>query len=78
MPNHWEIPHLASKVQAEPAVTLGSVTALVTALLALAASFGLHLSAEQRAAILTVAGIVGPLVSGFLTRRKVTPVQKES
>jgi hypothetical protein len=57
----------------EPAITVGSITALVVAVLALAASFGLHLSDEQRNAIVGVLAVVGPIVAGYVTRSKVTP-----
>lgn len=58
----------------EPAITVASITAGVTALLALAAAFGLQLSDEQQAAILGVVAVVAPLVVGFVARRYVTPV----
>lgn len=61
----------------EPAVTVASITAVVTALLALLTAFGLSLSQDQTAAILGVVAVLAPLVSGFITRGKVTPVDGE-
>lgn len=61
----------------EPAVTVASLTAVVTALLALLTAFGLNLSQDQTAAILGVVAVLAPLVSGFITRGKVTPVDGE-
>jgi hypothetical protein len=58
----------------EPAVAVGTITAVVTALLALLTAFGLSLSADQTAAILGVVAVLGPLVAAFVTRSKVTPV----
>jgi len=52
-------------MKTEPAV----IVALVTAVLALAVSFGLDLTEDQTAAIITVVVIV----AGLVTRSKVTP-----
>lgn len=57
----------------EPAVTVATITALVSAALTLATSFGLHLSTDQTAALLGFAGVVAPLAVGLITRSKVTP-----
>lgn len=58
----------------EPAVKIGSVTAVVSALLALLAVFGLHLSADQQTAVVGFLVACGPVVAAFITRAKVTPV----
>jgi hypothetical protein len=55
----------------EPALVVGAVTAAVTAVLALLASFGLGLTAEQAAAVTGVAAVLAPLVSGWVTRSRV-------
>lgn len=57
----------------EPALTVASVTALVSAILALAAAFGFDLSKEQTTAILGFVAVVAPLVTGFVTRQHVSP-----
>ena len=58
----------------EPAVSVATVVSAVGAAITLAAAFGLHLSADQRTAILGFVTIVAPLVAGVLIRRKVSPV----
>lgn len=55
----------------EPALAVGAVTAAVTAVLALLASFGLGLTAEQAAAVTGVAAVVAPFVSAWFTRGRV-------
>lgn len=57
----------------EPAITVASITAGFTALLALLAAFGLPLTDEQTAAILGVVAVLAPLVVGLITRSQVTP-----
>lgn len=58
----------------EPAAVVGSITAAVSAIIALFVAFGLDLTDEQVAAILAVVAVVAPIVSGLITRGKVTPV----
>jgi hypothetical protein len=60
----------------EPAITVGAITAVVSAILSLLAAFGLNLSADQTAAIVGVVAVLAPLVSGYVTRGKVTPAPK--
>lgn len=55
----------------EPALTVGTITAAVTAVLALIVAFGLNLTAGQSAAILGVVAVIAPLVSAYVTRGKV-------
>jgi hypothetical protein len=50
---------------------VGVATSAVSAALALLASFGLGLTAEQAAAVTGVVAILAPLVSGWLTRSRV-------
>ena len=57
----------------EPAVTIGSIVALVAAIITLLVAFGVDVTAEQRDAILSVVAIGGPIAAGLLIRRKVTP-----
>lgn len=61
----------------EPAVSVGSITAAVTAVLALLVAFGLGLSDDQKAAILGVTAVVAPFIVGAVVRGKVTPVRGE-
>lgn len=55
----------------EPLVTVGSLTAAATALLALLVAFGLDLSADQQSAILGVVAVVAPIVVAVVGRRRV-------
>lgn len=59
----------------EPAVTIGSVTALIAAVLVLLTEFGVDLTSKQQAAINAVVVIAAPIVAGLLIRRKVSPAQ---
>lgn len=58
----------------EPALTIGTATAVVAAVIALLVAFGLDLSTEQQTAILTAVGVIAPIVGALLTRPRVTPV----
>lgn len=57
----------------EPAITLGMISGLVAAVLALLVAFGVGLSDAQTGAILAVIAAAGPVLSGLLTRPRVTP-----
>jgi hypothetical protein len=57
----------------EPLITVGTVTAAVTALLAAAVAFGLDLTDEQTTAVLAVVAVLAPFVVAFTARGKVTP-----
>lgn len=61
----------------EPAITLGTISAAVAAILTLLVAFGLDISEDQQTAILGVVATVGPIVAGLLIRRKVTPTGDE-
>jgi general stress protein CsbA len=58
----------------EPLVTTSTVTAVVAALIALLASFGVNLTHDQTIAVLAVVSVTAPLVVALVARRKVTPV----
>lgn len=60
----------------EPAITIGTVTAAVSAALALLVTFGVPLTEGQTAAILGVIAAVGPIVAAVWTRRRVTPTSQ--
>ncbi|TCB97591.1 hypothetical protein E0H26_11785 [Micromonospora zingiberis] len=55
--------------QSEPVMSAATITAAVTAVIALLVAFGLELSEGQTAAILGVVAVVGPLVAGWWARR---------
>lgn len=60
----------------EPVLTIGSVAALVAAILALLVAFGANLTDVQTQAILAVIAAAGPVVAALLARRKVTPTRR--
>jgi predicted exporter len=60
----------------EPAVTSGTIVALVTAVIALAVAFGAPITSMQKEAIIGVVGVVAPMVAVLLTRPHVTPTSK--
>lgn len=59
----------------EPALTVGTITAAVAAVLSLLVAFGLHLSDDQQKAILAVVTIVAPLLGAVFIRGKVSPAE---
>lgn len=61
---------------AEPAITAGSITALVTAILGLLVAFGASITTEQREAILGLVAVLGPIAVALLIRPHVIPVAK--
>jgi hypothetical protein len=58
----------------QPILTAAGLQAAVGAVIALLVAFGLKLSGEQTAAVLGVFAVLGPIVTGFVTRAKVTPL----
>lgn len=58
----------------EPLVTRATIVGVVTAVLSLLVVLGVPISADLKAAILTVAAAVAPIVVALVTRHKVTPV----
>ena len=59
----------------EPALTVGAISALVSALLALAVVLGLTLPEGFEAALLAVIAAGAPIVGAIITRARVTPIQ---
>lgn len=55
----------------EPALKVGTIVAVVGAVLSLLVSFGFTLTPEQTTAILAVTTIAAPLVSAWFTRSRV-------
>ena len=62
----------------EPVVTAAGVSAVITAAIALLVAFGVHVTANQSAAIVGFVGVVAPLVLAVVARARVTPVAKHS
>lgn len=55
----------------EPLVTVGTITAAVTAVLAMLIAFGLPVSDDQQTAILGVVAVAAPLVVAAIARGRV-------
>ncbi|MGA5306526.1 hypothetical protein [Micromonospora taraxaci] len=55
----------------EPLVTIGTITAAVTAVLGLLVAFGLPISDDQQARILGVIAVAAPFIVTFWGRHKV-------
>lgn len=68
--------HRSITPASEPALTVGGITALVSAVLALAVVLGLALPAGFEAALLAVIAAGAPIVAGIVTRAKVVPSVK--
>jgi hypothetical protein len=61
-------------VTTEPAALIAGITAVVSAVISLLVAFGLDITEDQSIAILAATGAILPLIAGFLTRARVTPV----
>jgi hypothetical protein len=59
----------------EPAVLIATIMAVVQAALGLLVGFGLDLSADQVAAVMTFSGAVLALIAGVVIRGQVTPTR---
>lgn len=55
----------------EPALSVGSLSALVSAILVLAVALGAPISDEVQTAVLAVIAAAGPIVAGVMIRRRV-------
>lgn len=55
----------------EPLLTVGTITMLATAVVALVVSFGVHLDDDTQAAILGVVAVVAPIVVAWVGRSRV-------
>lgn len=60
----------------EPAITAGSISALVAAAIALAVAFGLPITTEQKEAVLGLVAVVAPIAVALLVRPHVVPQAK--
>lgn len=68
-PNVQDVPTGAMKT--EPAISVASITAAVTAIIALLVAYGFDISGEQQTALLGVVAVIGPVIVGIVTRSKV-------
>jgi hypothetical protein len=58
-------------MQKEPSVIVGTIIAVVTAIIVLLTAFGLHITNDQQSAILGVVAVLAPLIAGGVIRGKV-------
>ena len=58
-------------MKTEPAAIVGTVTAVVAAIIALLVAFGLDISQDKQVAILGVVTVVTPLIASLVIRGKV-------
>lgn len=57
----------------EPLITVGTITAIATAVVALLVAFSIPLTQPQQAAILGVVAVLAPIIVMLVTRPQVTP-----
>lgn len=65
---------LGGKMENEPVAKNNAISFLVRTAITLAVAFGLKVSAEQLAAIVTFVNALTLVVNTYFTRKKVTPV----
>lgn len=58
----------------EPLATASGITAVVAAVIGLLVAFGIDLTEDQKAAILTAVGVLGPIAVALIARGRVTPL----
>ena len=57
----------------EPLISISSIVAAATAIIALLVAFGVPLTEDQKVAILGLVGVIAPVIVALVTRGKVTP-----
>lgn len=57
----------------EPAITVGTITALAAAVVAVLVAFAVPLTDQQQTAILGLVGVIAPVAVALLVRPHVTP-----
>ena len=57
----------------EPLISISSIVAAATAIIALLVAFGVPLTEDQKVAILGLVGVLAPVIVALVTRGKVTP-----
>ena len=60
----------------EPAVTVGGISALAAAILAVLVAFGAQITPDQQKAILGLVAVVAPIIAAVVIRQFVTPSAK--
>ncbi len=57
----------------EPLISVSSIVAAATAIIALLVAFGVPLTEDQKVAILGLVGVLAPVIVALVTRGRVTP-----
>lgn len=57
----------------EPLISISSIVAAATAVIALLVAFGVPLTEDQKVAILGLVGVLAPVIVALVTRGRVTP-----
>ena len=57
----------------EPLISISSIVAAATAVVALLVAFGVPLTEDQKVAILGLVGVLAPVIVALVTRGRVTP-----
>ena len=57
----------------EPLISISSIVAAATAIIALLVAFGVPLTEDQKVAILGLVGVIAPVIVALVTRGRVTP-----
>ena len=57
----------------EPLISVSSIVAAATAVVALLVAFGVPLTEDQKVAILGLVGVIAPVIVALVTRGRVTP-----
>jgi hypothetical protein len=60
-------------VSNEPLLSVGTLTAIATAIIGLLVAFGVNLTGEQQTAVLSVVAVLAPLAVAGIARNYVTP-----
>lgn len=63
--------HQPDPTSAQPLLSVGTITAVGSALIAALVAFGLKISDDQQSAVLAVIGVLAPIVVALWGRRKV-------
>lgn len=66
-----KVPPPTGASNTEPARVVGSITAGVTAVIALLVAYGFDISNEQQVAILGVVAVLAPVIAALITREQV-------
>lgn len=61
----------------EPIITVATITAIVSAIIASMVAFGVSFTEDQTTAVMGIVAVLSPFVVAFIARQFTTPVTKE-